>query len=103
MTFTQNSISMGFGPRRYAMTRRRFWHGARLGLLLTGIAACSSEKLVIPNYNQPTTEGLGKDPKAVQLLASGVLDGERDAMIGMIRDFGIFGREAYNYFATDGR
>jgi len=85
------------------MIRRRIWHGARLGLLLTGIAACSSEKLVIPNYNQPTTEGVAKDPKGVQLLASGILDGTRDAMAGMNRDFGVFGREAYNYFATDGR
>ncbi len=85
------------------MTRRRFWHGARLGLLLTGIVACSSEKLVIPNYNQPTTEGVSKDPKGVQLLASGILDGTRDNMAGMNRDWGVFGREAYNYFATDGR
>jgi hypothetical protein len=85
------------------MTRRRFWHGARLGLLLTGIAACSAERLVIPNYNQPTTEGVGKDPQGVQLLASGILDGTRDAMAGMNRDFGVFGREAYNYFPTDGR
>jgi hypothetical protein len=85
------------------MTRRRLWHGARLGLLLTGIAACNSDALVIPNYNQPTTEGVAKDPKGVQLLASGILDGTRDAMAGMNRDFGVFGREAYNYFATDGR
>jgi hypothetical protein len=85
------------------MTRRRFWHGARLGLLLTGIAACSADRLVIPNYNQPTTEGVGKDPQGVQLLASGILDGTRDAMAGMNRDFGVFGREAYNYFPTDGR
>jgi hypothetical protein len=94
---------MGFGPRSFAMTRRRFWHGARLGLLLTGIAACSADRLVIPNYNQPTTEGVGKDPQGVQLLASGILDGTRDAMAGMNRDFGVFGREAYNYFPTDGR
>jgi len=85
------------------MTRRRFWHGARLGLLLTGIAACSADRLVIPNYNQPTTEGVGKDPQGVQLLASGILDGTRDGMAGMNRDFGVFGREAYNYFPTDGR
>jgi len=94
---------MGLGPRSYAMTRRRFWHGARLGLLLTGIAACSTEKLTIPNYNQPTTEGVAKDPKGVQLLATGVLDGIRDNFAATNRDFGVFGREAYNYFATDGR
>jgi starch-binding outer membrane protein, SusD/RagB family len=85
------------------MTRRRFWHGVRLGLLLTGIAACSADRLTIPNYNAPTTVGLGKDPNAVQLLASGVLDGTRDAMAGTMRDFGVFGREVYNYFSTDGR
>ena len=85
------------------MTRRRLWHGARLGLLLTGIAACSTEKLVIPNYNQPTTEGVSKDPKGVQLLASGLLDGIRDNFAATNRDFGVFGRETYNYFATDGR
>ncbi|MBC7789492.1 MAG: RagB/SusD family nutrient uptake outer membrane protein [Anaerolineae bacterium] len=103
MTFTKISIPMGFGPRRHAMIRRRFWHGARLGLLIAGIAACSSERLVIPNYNQPTTEGLSNDPTAVQLLATGVLDGVRDGIAGMARDFGIFGRETYNYFPTDGR
>jgi hypothetical protein len=85
------------------MSRSRFWHGARLGLLLAGIAACSAEKLVIPNYNQPTTEGVSKDPKGVQLLASGILDGTRDAMAATMRDFGQFGREVYNYFPTDGR
>ena len=85
------------------MTRRRFWHGARLGLLLTGIAACNSDKLTIPNYNQPTTDGVGKDPNGVQLLVSGILAGSRNSQAGMVQDFGQFGREAYNYFATDGR
>src|SRR5258705_783893 len=103
MTLIPISIPMGLGPRSYAMTRRRYWHGAGLGLLLTAIAACSTEKLTIPNYNQPTTEGVSKDPKGVALLASGILDGDRDAMPGMIRDFGTFGRESYNYFPTDGR
>jgi len=85
------------------MSRSRFWHGARLGLLVTAIAACSTEKLIIPNYNQPTTEGVSKDPKGVQLLASGILDGTRDNMAATNRDFGQFGREVYNYFPTDGR
>lgn len=85
------------------MSHRRLWHGARVGILIAAIAACNSEKLVIPNYNQPTTEGVSKDPKGVQLLASGLLDGIRDAFAGVNRDYGIFGREVYNYFATDGR
>ena len=103
MNFTPIVITVGLGLRRYAMTRRRFWHGARLGLLFTGVAACSTEKLTIPNFNQPTTEGVSKDPKGVQLLATGVLAGDRNSMAGMARDFGVFGREAYNYFPTDGR
>ncbi|MDP9280398.1 MAG: hypothetical protein M3P00_13355, partial [Gemmatimonadota bacterium] len=103
MTLIPISIPMGLGPRSYAMTRRRFWHGARLGLLLTGMAACSTEKLTIPNYNQPTTEGVAKDPKGVQLLASGLLAGIRNNFAATNQDFGVFGRETYNYFATDGR
>lgn len=85
------------------MIRRRLWHGARLGMLLAAVAACSADRLVIPNYNAPTTEGVSKDPTGVQLLASGILANERNQLGGMNQDFGIFGREVYNYFATDGR
>jgi len=85
------------------MTRRHFWHGAGLGLLITAMAACSVDRLTIPNYNQPTTDGVSKDPKGVQLLATGLLAGIRNNMAGTNRDFGVFGREAYNYFSTDGR
>jgi hypothetical protein len=85
------------------MIRRRFWHGAGLGLVLAAVAACSADRLVIPNYNAPTTEGVSKDPSGVQLLASGILANERNQLAGMNQDFGIFGREVYNYFSTDGR
>ncbi len=84
------------------MTRRHLWHGAS-GLLLAAVVGCSADKLTIPNYNQPTTEGVSKDINGVKLLVAGILDGTRDAMAGMNRDFGVFGRETYNYFATDGR
>jgi hypothetical protein len=85
------------------MTRRQLWHGARLGILLAGVAACGADRLVIPNYNQPTTEGVSKDPTGVQLLATGILANERNQAAGTNQNFGIFGRESYNYFATDGR
>jgi hypothetical protein len=85
------------------MTRRHFRHGAGLVLLLAAFAGCSADRLLIPNYNAPTTEGVSKDPSGVQLLASGILANERNQLPGMNQDFGIFGREVYNYFATDGR
>ena len=85
------------------MIHRRLWHGASLAFLAVAVFGCSSEKLVIPNYNQPTTEGVSKDPKGVQYLASGLLAGIRNTFAGVNRDFGVFGREAYNYFSTDGR
>jgi hypothetical protein len=74
-----------------------------MAILAVAVFGCNTDKLLIPNYNQPTTEGVSKDPKGVQLLASGLLDGTRDAFAGVNRDFGVFGREAYNYFSTDGR
>lgn len=85
------------------MTRRHFRHGAGLGVLLAAVAACTADRLVIPNYNAPTTEGVQKDPSGVQLLVTGLLASERNQLAGVNRDFGIFGREVYNYFQTDGR
>lgn len=85
------------------MTRRRIWHGARLGVLLAAVGACSADRLVIPNYNAPTTEGVQKDPSGVQLLISGLLASERNQLAGPNQQFGIFGREVYSYFQTDGR
>lgn len=76
---------------------------ALLGVLTLGIGACSSEKLNVPNYNAPSVDALSKDPNGIQLLATGILVNERNQLAGYNRDFGIFGREVYNYFTTDGR
>jgi starch-binding outer membrane protein, SusD/RagB family len=103
MTLTKISNAQAIAPRRNTMIRRRFRHGVRSGLLLAAIVGCNADKLTIPNYNQPTTEGVSKDLNGVRLLVAGILDGTRDAMAGMNRDFAVFGREGYNYFATDGR
>ncbi|MEP7383972.1 MAG: RagB/SusD family nutrient uptake outer membrane protein [Gemmatimonadota bacterium] len=76
---------------------------ALLGVLTFGLGACNSERLNVPNYNQPSVDALSKDPNGIQLLATGILVNERNQLAGYNRDFGIFGREVYNYFTTDGR
>ena len=81
-------------PRRYV---------ALLGALMIGLAGCNSDKLNVPNYNSPTVDALAKDPNGIQLLATGILVSERGAIAGFTRDLGVFGREVYNYFTTDGR
>jgi len=73
-----------------------------LGALI-GTAACSSDRLAIPNYNKPVISDVSKDPQAVQLLASGIIQRERTLQPGTSQDFGFFGRESYIYFPTDGR
>lgn len=85
------------------MTRRHLWHGARLGVLLAAVAGCTADRLVIPNYNAPTIDVVKNDPSGVQLLVLGILLNERNQLAGPNEQFGIFGREVYNYFQTDGR
>ena len=67
------------------------------------VAGCNSDALIVRDYNRPTIDGVSKDPAGVQLLATGILDAERDQWLGMIYDFGMFGRESYRYFSTDAR
>lgn len=71
--------------------------------LLVVAAACNEDKLNVPNYNSPTVDGLSKDPNGVQLVATAMTIQQRANIAGYVRDVGIFGRELYNYFPTDGR
>ena len=73
-----------------------------LGALI-GTAACSSDRLQIPNYNAPDFGGVSKDPQAIQLAATGIIERERSLQPGTTQEFGFFGRESYIYFPTDGR
>ena len=67
-------------------------------------AACNSDRLVVPNYQNPTSDAIERDPvAAIPLLATGVLRNDRDNHLGFIGGVGILGREAYNYTATEGR
>lgn len=74
-----------------------------LGVVLVAATACNPDALNVRDYNRPTVEGVARDPNGVQLLATGLLDVERDQWAGMVNDFGYFGRESYQYSTTDAR
>ena len=73
------------------------------GALLVAAAACSADRLGIPNYNSPTVSGVATDPNGIQLLVTGIQAGQRGVHAGYVLDAAVFGREAYNYFTTDPR
>src|SRR5215217_2494200 len=74
------------------------------GLALGGLAACNSDRLKVPEYNNPTPEGVSSDPLvALNLAAGGVIQRDRADHGGQILSNGIFGREAFNYTPTEGR
>src|SRR2546430_3081803 len=84
---------------RLAMARTCF--GAFVAALLC--VACH-DWLTVPPLNDPTPGDVGKNPLAgLQLTAKGILFQNRATYAGYISDVGIFGRESYNYFTTDGR
>lgn len=95
-----NSIERSLGSRGIRMK-----HGFTYAAIAAALAAATacSDPLGVPNYNNPTVDGIGKDPNGVQLLATGILYNQRNQMAGFSRDLMIFGREGYNYFTTDGR
>src|SRR6266571_762630 len=85
--------------RRLAMARTCF--GAFVAALLS--VACH-DWLTVPPLNDPTPGDVGKNPlTGLQLTAKGILFQNRATYAGYISDVGIFGRESYNYFSTDGR
>src|SRR5919201_2974459 len=88
---------------RTSSMMRNVWRYSVGALMLTALA-CSSDRLQVPDYNDPTPEGVNNDPTGLQLLAAGVLVRERISLNNsLIRDVGMFGRESYYYFPTDAR
>jgi hypothetical protein len=68
----------------------------------TLLGACSDD-ITVPNYNNPTVEGLSADPARLQLLANGVAYQLGLQSPGYIDDLGTLGRESYEYTPTEGR
>ena len=73
------------------------------GAFLVAAAGCNADRLAIPNYNSPTVAGVATDPNGIQLLVTGIQSGQRGVHGGWVSDAGVFARESYNYFPTDGR
>ena len=76
---------------------------ARYVLLAAALVAAGCSEPIVGNYNSPTVEAAGKDPSSLQLQATGLLSQLRGPTTGFTSDVGIFGRESFNYFPTDGR
>ena len=63
--------------------------------------ACSAP--TIDNPNSPTVAGAASSPLAIQQLATGVMAGWRGTLGGLRSDWGMFGRESYNFTLGDTR
>lgn len=82
---------------------RNVWR-VSVGALFLVTLGCNADKLNVPNFNDPTPEGVNTDPNGLQFLTAGILVRERFGLNNaLIRDVGIFGRESYYYFPTDAR
>jgi hypothetical protein len=78
-------------------------HASALALIVALLHGCKDT--LVPDLNNPSLEGVITNPTRaqVQTMARGVLDGNRTNQGGYIRDFEIFGRDAYNLDAADPR
>lgn len=81
----------------------RLLTGGTLAILGLTLAACSTDRLTVPNYNNPTDEKVAADPGALQLTANGLIVGARSSLGTWISGVGRLGREAYSYTPTEGR
>ncbi|MBC7789836.1 MAG: RagB/SusD family nutrient uptake outer membrane protein [Anaerolineae bacterium] len=86
------------------MIKHKFTRTLTAGALTLLAAGCSSDRLIVPDYQNPTSGQISSDPlSAIQFLATGILRQDRDIIGGYISGTGILGRESYNYTPTEGR
>src|SRR5581483_6525419 len=74
---------------------------ASLPFIGFAFAACKAPEIVNPN--SPTVQAAAASPVAIQQLATGVMAGWRGTLGSLRSDFGIFGRESYNFTLGDTR
>jgi hypothetical protein len=83
------------------------WTSARVtaaALCALAVGACSTDRLTVPNYNNPTPDAISSQiSTGLPALAAGVLRNDRDNFPGYISGVGILGRETYNYTPTENR
>ena len=67
------------------------------------VGACKDA--TVPDLNNPSLEGILTNPTRgqIQSMATGLIIGSRNTMGGIVRDFEILGRDAYNLDAADPR
>ena len=86
------------------LSRTRGARVAAAGALALAVYACDSDRLTVPDYNNPAAGPIASDPlRAAQLLASGILYSDRVYHDDFVLFTGILGREAYNYTGNEGR
>lgn len=79
-----------------------YYSAALVGAVV--LAGCSADRLNVPNYNSPTPEGAAASPLvALAQASSGLITQMRGLGTGPISQFGILGREAFNYTPQEGR
>jgi hypothetical protein len=82
---------------------RHLLAGVTIAAAAALLGACADD-LTVPNYNSPTPDGIAGDPiGGLQLGVAGILGQDRASYATYVNNFGILGRESYNYFSTDAR
>jgi hypothetical protein len=95
-------VTTSIPTKRLPAVRRLAAAAAFAAAALAG-AACSNDRFVEPNRNQPGIGPATADPNFVQFAATGILAQNRILLDDYVRDVGTFGRESFNYTQTEGR
>lgn len=82
---------------------KQVYRGVTIASVLLASYACNHDRLLVANYNNPTPGSISGDPiNGLQFLSTAMLAAFR-TNTNQASNFGILGRESYNFFATDAR